>query len=157
MQVTNHRAVIGNYLARRICEMLQTTEAPSIRICSVGCGDGQLDKLVLLKVLEKHPKANIEVLGVDINDLSCQKANEHLGQVSRQHAQVKIKVVSGDILDVSTAEEGVFDAVIVVHTMYYIKDLEKVLKKLLELQKPSGMSSFLIVPSLCIVACHVYR
>ena len=109
-----------------------------VRVCSLGCGNGQLDKLIILSVLEKYPEAKIEIVGVDINQQSCQEANTNFTSLAVQHKHFKYNVLNSDIVDINPQEQGHFDVVVIVHTLYFLDNPEDVLKKCQELKTPSG-------------------
>ena len=93
----------------------------------------------IVKLLTKHPEANIELLAVDINKSSCDKATELFAAVSLEHGKrFKFNVLCCDILEVPIKEQGSFDAVTVVHTLYFVSALNDVLKKCYELKKSDG-------------------
>ena len=139
-QITNQRGVISAYLAERICRGLETkTDCPSIRVCSLGCGDGQLDMDTIVKVLTKHPEVTVDFLAVDINKSSCEKALELFAAVTREYGKrFNFNVVCCDILEIPVQEHRSFDVVTVVHTLYFVPSLENVLKKCYELKKSDG-------------------
>ena len=85
---------------------MEAKDDDSIRVCCLGCGDGQLDRLIVLNVLEKCPEAKIEIVGVDINEQSCQKANGYFASLVVEHKHLKYSVLNSDILDINPHEQG---------------------------------------------------
>ena len=117
---------------------MEAKDDNSVRVCSLGCGDGQLDRMIALKVLEKCPEAKIEIVGMDINEQSCQKANGNFASLSMEHRRLKYSILNSDILDINPQEQGCFDVVVIVHTLYFLKNPEEVLKKCQELKALRG-------------------
>ena len=92
-----------------------------------------------VKILTKNPEVNVELLAVDINQSSCDGATECFAAVALEYGkQFKFNVLCCDILEVPIEEHGSFDAVIVVHTLYFVPALKDVLKKCYELKKSEG-------------------
>ena len=93
----------------------------------------------IVEILTKHPEVEIEFLGVDINKSSCDQATEHFTAIAREYGKkFKYNVLCCDILEVPIEEHGSFDAVTVVHTLYFVPVLKDVLKKCYELKKSDG-------------------
>lgn len=93
----------------------------------------------IVKILSKHPEMNIELLAVDINKSSCDKATERFTAVAQEYGKrFKFSVLCCDILEVPGEEHGSFDAVTVVHTLYFVPALKEALKKCYELKKSDG-------------------
>ena len=55
-------------------EMITTQWKQTFQLSSIGCGDGEFDKRVLTRLTKAFPNVNIQYLGVDVNELSCQTA-----------------------------------------------------------------------------------
>ena len=117
---------------------MEAKDDDSVRVCSLGCGDGQLDRLIVVKVLKKCPEAKIEIVGVDINKQSCQKANGNFASLSMEHRHLKYSVLNSDILNINPQEHGCFDVVVIVHTLYFLENPENVLKNCQELKTMRG-------------------
>ena len=82
---------------------------------------------------------NVELLAVDINKSSCDKATERFTAIALEYGQqFKFNVLCCDILEVPVEEHRSFDAVTVVHTLYFVPALKDVLKKCYELKKSDG-------------------
>ena len=118
---------------------METRNNPSIKICSLGCSDGHFDVKCIVKLFTKHPEVDVELLAVDINKSSCDKATELFAAVSLEHGKrFKFNVLCCDILEIPIKEHGSFDVVTVVHTLYFVPVLNDVLKKCYELKKSDG-------------------
>ena len=93
----------------------------------------------IVKILTKNPGVNVELLAVDINQSSCDEATGNFAAVALEYGkQFKFNVLCCDILEVPIEEHGSFDAVIVVHTLYFVPALKDVLKKCYVLKKSEG-------------------
>ena len=124
-----------DYIVEKACHLLKTRpDGALFRICSFGCGDGVFDKKVLTGIAEQFPNTKLQYMGVDVNELSCQKARELLAPLSNVEAEVH----TGDIEQLDVADIKPFDLVIAVKTLYYVNSLEAVLTNALRMIKPSG-------------------
>lgn len=50
----------------------------SLSICSLACGDGEMDYLILSQVVKSMPDINIHWTGIDINQTLCEQARAKL-------------------------------------------------------------------------------
>ena len=122
------------YVVEKACHSIRTRPGLLFRICSIGCGDGRFDKGVLSRISEQFPDTKLQYLGVDVNELSCQRARELLAPLSN----VEVEVHTTDIQQLDVADIQRFDLVIVVHVLYYMTSLEAVLSTVLRMIKPDG-------------------
>ena len=106
----------------------------SLRICSLGCGDGSLDKLILHEILRKYPNIAIEFVGVEINAARCSEAQK---QLVFPGCSVKITMYNQDFL-LNIPEES-FDLVLAVHSFYYIKSSMEGITQLNKLRNEAGL------------------
>ena len=121
-----------NFIANAACCLIN--EEGPFRMCSVGCGDGRTDKLILEKIAERFPNQPLQYVGVDISAISCQKARELLLPVANVDAQL----ISADIQQIAADSIPKCDLVYAVHSLYYVTSIEKALSAMLKLLKPSG-------------------
>lgn len=140
MQISNYMELSQRIIVENVSKKVENFAVEGatvhLKICSVGCGAGELDSLVVANILEKYPEVSIEYLGIDINEVSCHKAEKTFA--SLVHKKLKFDFLNSDILDVSPQDVGKFDFVVVSHVLYYVKALEDVLMKCQEIRKPGG-------------------
>jgi SAM-dependent methyltransferase len=74
-------------------------------------------------------------MGVDVNEVSCQRARELLAPLSNVEAEVLVR----DIEQLDVADIKPFDLVIAVKILYYVNSLEAVLSNAIRMTKPSGL------------------
>ena len=113
---------------------------PVFRICSIGCGDGTLDKLVLTSICEKFPHVAIHYCGCDINEHFVQEARESLAQLGN----VQVEVLMEDFQKVG----GIFapcDLVLCSQVLFFVESLETALSSMMHLTKEGGKT--ILIPA----------
>ena len=115
-------------------EMITTQRKQTFQLCSIGCGDGEFDKRVLTRLTKAFPNVNMQYLGVDVNELSCQTARETLKPIQG----VKVEVMQCDLQKLSPGDLKPCDLIIMVHVLYYVETIQPVLSYTLKLLKPAG-------------------
>ena len=113
--------------------MLGKSSSPVFRICSIGCGDGKLDRQVLTKINEKFPDVVIHFCAFDVNEVFVEHAKESLKQLDN----VEVEILARDIEKVN-GEFAPCDMVLCVSVLYYVKSLEHALSNVLKLVKNDG-------------------
>lgn len=134
MQLSSQRKKNMDYVVGKACHMLKASPGPVFRICSIGCGDGAFDQKVLTGISEQFPSTKLQYMGVDVNEVSCQRARELLAPLSNVEAEVLVR----DIEQLAVADIKPFDLVIAVKSLYYVNSLEAVLSNAIRMTKPSG-------------------
>ena len=130
------------YLSDKICRALENV-APDeeLNVCSVGCGDGEVDFKILSQVSERFPQRRVNFVGIDINKSSCIEAEKKLSSLP-----YSTTIINEGILEVDQRTLPKFDVVQMVHVHYYIIDhLECLFSKALDLVKPKCGSIEVIV------------
>ena len=120
-----------SFIVGKASEMIKRT---TFRICSIGCGDGHFDKEVLTQLLRRYPHLDVQYIGLDVNEFSCQTAREVLSSLEG----VQIKILAKDIQHVSPADFDPCDLVIAVHVLYYVESLKTAISCALKVVKPNG-------------------
>ena len=123
-----------NYVIEQASATIDKDKKSMFRFCSIGCGDGRFDKEVLTQLLRRYPHLDLQYLGLDVNEFSCQTAREVLG--SLEGAQVEI--LTKDIQHMSPADFEPCDLVIAVHVLYYVESLKAAVSCALRVVKPDG-------------------
>ena len=140
-------------VARRVCQLVSESQTLSaaktspkageeeepFTILSIGCGDGAFDASILQAVLHRYPDIKISYTGTDIDQDTLQKALKELGGLKDSYAnRVTIKTITNDFEDIDSVREEIppCDVVLVVHVLYYMKDLRKSLLDAQKLAKP---------------------
>ena len=91
----------------------------TLRICSLGCGDGKLDKLIIEEIQFKYSHLMIEFVGVEINNI-YEDAKRKLVNQEKLVNQDKLKVkfyLEDFTKDIS---EEPFDLIMAIHSFYHI-------------------------------------
>ena len=114
--------------------MLFKGEGTNIRICSLGCANGSLDKLILHEILKKYPNISIEFVGVEINKSECNEARK---QLVFPGCGVEVTLYNQDFM-LDIPEES-FDIVLAVHSLYYIESCLEGVKKLKKITTETGL------------------
>jgi 2-polyprenyl-3-methyl-5-hydroxy-6-metoxy-1,4-benzoquinol methylase len=134
-ELSSQRKKNMDYVVGKACHMLKSSPGPVFRICSIGCGDGTFDQKVLSGISEQFPSIKLQYMGVDVNEVSCQRARELLASLSNVEAEVLVR----DIEQLAVADIKPFDLVIAVKILYYVNSLEAVLSNAIRMTKPSGL------------------
>ena len=128
--------IICNAACKEIeCHLQKSDDQQSYRICSLGCGNGKLDKQILQQLTEKCPGVKFEYVGLDNNQASLKVARSTL--IDMSFASVEYHDLEGDVQALSKFSK--FDAVIAVHLMCYLKSKASLLPNFVALLKPSGV------------------
>lgn len=115
-------------------KMIATHCKQTFQLCSIGCGDGEFDKRVLTKLTKAFPNVDLQYVGVDVNELSCQTARETLKPIQG----VKVEVTQCDLQQLGPGDLKPCDLIIMVHVLYYVEAIQPVLSYTLKLLKPAG-------------------
>ena len=115
-------------------KMIMTHCKQTFQLCSIGCGDGEFDKRVLTKLTKAFPNVDLQYVGVDVNELSCQTARETLKLIQG----VKVEVTQCDLQQLGPGDLKPCDLIIMVHVLYYVEAIQPVLSYTLKLLKPAG-------------------
>ena len=113
----------------------------SFRVCSIGCEDGSLDRLILDGIKE----LNVEYVGLDNDEQMVDMALEELRDIS---PNINITTMEVDYEDNNALEQlhlEKFDVIWMVNCTYYATSLNSLLQGGFSLLKPSGI--MLIVSS----------
>jgi len=105
-----------NYVVKQASEMIAANQSKTFRLGSIGCGDGHFDKNVLTQLLEKYPNLDLHYIGVDVNEMSCQIAQEQLSSLKG----VRFEILAKDFQHICPADIEPCDLVIAVHVLYYV-------------------------------------
>ena len=124
-------------------KMITTHCKQTFQLCSIGCGDGEFDKRVLTRLTKTFPNVDLQYVGVDVNELSCQTARETLKPIQG----VKVEVMQCDLQQLSPGDLKSCDLIIMVHVLYYVEAIQPVLSYTLKLLKPAG----------CLVIVNAHR
>ena len=108
---------------------------PYYRICSLGCGNGTMDKKILQQISQLHPDLKFQYVGLDNNDPSLEKAKDTF---SGELKNIDVTLRNCDVEKVHPSEFEKFDMVVAIHSMTYMNSLADVLSKFVELLKPVG-------------------
>jgi len=136
-QLGNQEQVISG----RIASHVEKETGNVVRVCSIGCGDGSLDR----EILQSLKKAEVQYVGLDMDEQVVEEALENLSKLS-SNVQAETEAVDYEEED-SLKELSLepFDVIWMVNCTYYATSLNSMIKGAMELLKPSG--TLLIVSS----------
>ena len=106
----------------------------TLRICSIGCEDGSLDKVILEGLKERK----VEYVGLETDETLCESTTEKLGMISSNIA-VNTRVVDYEEDDLLELKLEAFDLIWMVNCTYYADQLGPLIQGATKLLKPSGV------------------
>lgn len=127
-QVTSERIVL------HALKCIEKNE--KIRVCSIGCDNGTLDKLILEGLKAKK----VQYVGLDSDEAVVEGAMERLLGVS---PNIKVNTLAVDYEDVNALRAlslEPFDFIWMVNCTYYASSLTSLLQGALQLLKPAGIA-----------------
>ena len=132
----NSERVISQTIVKKAKELIESSSLKEFRICSVGCEDGSLDKVVLEELSKTCPLVEFHYIGVEMDEQVCEAAEDKLTDVS---SNVHTDFVVKDYEELSKEDfTDAFNLIFMVNCTYYASSLETLLKGSVELLKPSG-------------------
>jgi 2-polyprenyl-3-methyl-5-hydroxy-6-metoxy-1,4-benzoquinol methylase len=126
----------STYLSSKIIgkALTELTNEKEVNVCSIGCGDGEVDYQVLSAVVKSMPKARVNYYGIDVNTRSCSRAGKSLAELP---PNVRVTIINKGILEVDSDSLPKFDVVILAHVHYYFsKNLKSLFAKTMDLCTP---------------------
>ena len=119
------------------CHLVEALKAHSpsreLKVLNVGCGDGVMDNMILTKVFESCPTAQISYTGLDINPQFCAESEERL-----QHLPIAKKFICESFETLDTSNLETFDFIYLVHVHYYFQDMQSAFSKVQRLLGSEG-------------------
>ena len=109
--------------------------AKMFRVCSIGCGDGSFDSLVLKELAKMYPTMAFQYVGVDLDERVCEIAEEQAEGIA---PNITAETVAEDFQDLHKEDIGDFHLITVKPNCLYYADLLPLLKSVVKLMKPSG-------------------
>lgn len=133
--VTDQMALIADDLSSVFAAKL--AEAPTdrpYRVCSLACGDGVMDEMVLKRVLDRPEAAgrDIAFLGIDVNEALCRAEARRL-----ESLPITADVRCLDLDQLTPKDAPDMDFVYMVHGHYYAPDFAAQLERILAIRGPS--------------------
>lgn len=133
--VTDQMEIIANELSSAIAGKLAAhpRDRP-YRICSLACGDGVMDEMVLTRVLGRREAegSQIEFVGIEINQALCLAEEQRLSSLP-----VRVSVLCLDLDSLKPTDAPDMDFVYMVHGHYYTPGFESQLERILSIRSPS--------------------
>ena len=137
-----HQESVASCIASHLERALGTRE--TFRLCSVGCGDGKLDRRMLSKLVSAHPGLDIEYTGVGLCEQGCE---EVMGEMEGVGERVKVRAVARDYSELTRDEVGSFHCVLMVSCLCYSVAPDTTLQAVLGLLETGG--HLIILSSSC--------
>ncbi len=135
MQISSKVQIVSEKIMRTLSVLLASRSvATPLRVCSIGCGTGELDRVWLSKLQDQFPDLTVEYVGVDIDDTVCQAAEDNVGSLDF----VTSKIYCQDIQEGLVDEVVKFDFFLSISSFYFIKTPDKVLDMCRKLTSPEG-------------------
>lgn len=129
-EVTSHRLITH---ALGHSQRMVGDDGHTLRVCSVGCEDGTLDKTIL----EGLKQIKVDYVGLETDEQLCEAAMEKLGGVY-PNIGVSTAVVDYEEEDLMGLELGAFDLIWMVNCTYYAQNLAPLIQRAADLLKPTG-------------------
>ncbi len=106
----------------------------ALRVCSIGCGDGSLDR----KILDGLKDKTITYIGLEADDSVCEVTAEKLNDIS---PTVTTTTMTVDYEEDDLLEQNLdpFDLIWMVSCTYYVDQIGPLLQRAVKLLKPSGV------------------
>lgn len=140
-EITDQMPKIANKFQDLIAKSLFEQNVKSLSICSLACGDGELDYLILSQVVKAMPDINIHWTGIDINPTLCEQARAKLEKLP-----IEIDTRGEDIDQLNVEQIRKADFTYMIHGHYFFPSLKESLNKILELKKPGTSFVFVSAP-----------
>ena len=132
----NSESVISQRIVDKAQALIESSSPKEFRICSVGCEDGSLDKVVLDKLSKTNPSIKFYYTGIETDEQVCEAAEERLSEIA---SNIQVKFIVKDYEELSKGDfTEAFDLMFMVNCTYYASSLEQLLKGAVQLLKPSG-------------------
>lgn len=130
---STQRGLLTDWLVQRLRSAARGRT--SMRVLSVGAGDGRLDAAVVGALLEAEPGLSVSWTCVEPlpgSASACRARLELAGPSTRRRVEVRVCAFE------DLAEPGPFDVVTFVHSLYYVGDVTAALGRAAELLPPTG-------------------
>ncbi len=108
--------------------------AESLSVLSVGCGTGILDQHLVEQMHTHAPEGVVDYVGCDPNPLEIERFRAAFGPLCGP--QLSLDLHTCKLEDFSTDKR--FGLIHIIHTLYYLPDLEGALRKSIDLLAPGG-------------------
>lgn len=130
---SDQRGLLADWLVQRLCAAARGRA--SLRVLSVGAGDGRLDAAVVTALLDAEPGLALSWTCVEPlpgSAAACQARLDSTGPSERRRVDVR-----GCAFE-DLAEPGPFDVITFVHSLYYVADVAAALGRAASLLTPGG-------------------
>ena len=132
----NSETIISQKIIEKAKLIIEASgSSQEFRICSVGCEDGSLDRILLSELSKAFPSIKLHYTGVEVDEQVCDAAEDKLTGVA---TNVEIEMVAKDYEELSKDDVAPVDLVLMVNCTYYASSLEQLLKGAVQLLKPTG-------------------
>ena len=132
----NSESVISQRIVEKAKALIESSSPKELRICSVGCEDGSLDKVVLDELSKAYPSIKFHYTGIEMDEQVAEAAEDRLTETA---SNVQVEFVFKDYEELSKDDfNEAFDLMFMVNCTYYASSLEELLKGAVQLLKPSG-------------------
>lgn len=122
-------------LTSQVKEALEAVGGGTFRLCSVGCGDGMLDRKILLGLVDSGLNQDLEYVGVGL----CEQGSEEMvGRMEGVGERIKVRGVARDYSELTREEVGSFNCILMVSCLCTTVAPRTTLEVVLNLLEPGG-------------------
>jgi hypothetical protein len=123
-KTTNQMSLIAEKMADLICQKIEAMPHQQLCIGSLGCGDGELDYMILSQVVKQHPDAIKMFVGTDINDTLCKWATKRLDPLP-----FEVVMICEDLSHMQPDNLPKFDFLYMVHVLTLLPSLHPAVER----------------------------
>lgn len=136
-QLGNYEKAISKWIVDRAKLLLESIKPVTkmFRICSIGCGDGSFDILILRDLAKSYPSMAFQYMGVDLDERMCEIAEEQAEGIA---PNITAETVAEDFQDLTKEDIGDFHLITVKPNCLYYAELLPLLRSVVKLMKPYG-------------------
>ena len=119
------------YLTEMVMKALNRKPEGVLNICSIGCGTGEVDFVILSKVKDVCPRATINFVGIDVDAILCSEAKEKLSKLPYETT-----IMNQDFMQIDATTLPKFDLILMAHVHYYFTDKKSLFAKVADMIEP---------------------
>ena len=140
-EIAEKDSYVSNILDKALeSHIAKYSDATPFNICSIGCGAGEADRIMLQNV-----SVPVNYVGIEINEKSSHMAKATLKDLPL----TQVTIINEDFMQMDLDSLSQFDLVLMVHVHYYIKDLKIMFGRL---QKVAKENAKIVIISLNLTA-----
>lgn len=138
-RLANYEQTISNWMAKKMSQLIEAKSTSALRICSIGCGDGTFDTLLLEEISINHPDLSIHYVGINADEQMHELAEEKMHSIG---GRITVELLTEDYHELSKETCAPFDIVLMVNPqfscIYEESEVRPLMETVLQLLKPKG-------------------